>query len=178
MPKKPLSTILEAIEEEDEEIIEVATPTAEEEIPEEEILKRKKIIMVVCPFCGLHRVVEKKGTRLIEKAKKKQMRVYEPEIKSGEYILSERSKFYNPHKITAFNLYNFKDEPFLSIRIAIPRCGFVEVGVVKLQDIPFLPEKYRKMAIEFVKQILKQAEEFKNYVKSLKILGEEPPKKN
>jgi len=169
MPKKPLSTILEAIEEEDEEIIEVATPTAEEEIPEEEILKRKKILFIVCPFCGMHRVLEKKGTGFVKRAKKENIDVFEDKLKNGEYIKSERSKFYNPNKQVAFNLYNFKEEPFISIRVSFGKNKIYEVGALTIKDIFYLSPEKRKKFIEYIKQLKKRCEEFLDYLKEIEI---------
>lgn len=172
MSKKPLSTILEAIEKEDEEIIEIATSTAEEEIPEEEILKRKKILFIVCPFCGMHRVLEKKGTGFVKRAKKENIDVFEDKLKNGEYIKSERSKFYNPNKQVAFNLYNFKEEPFISIRVSFGgrgRGGVYEVGALTIKDILFLSSEKRKKFVEYIKQLKERCEEFLNYLKEIEI---------
>ena len=68
--KKPVSTIL--LKEEDDEIFEklmlISIDTAEEEIPLEEIERKKKILYVVCPLCGMHRKIDKTGDYLIQKA--------------------------------------------------------------------------------------------------------------
>jgi len=173
MPKKPVSTILEAFQTEEEdikELIEIATPTAEEEIPLEEIQKRKKILFLVCPFCGMHRVIEKKGTGFIKQAKKENIDVFEEKLKTGEYIKSERSKFYNPNKEVRFDLYNFKEEPFISIRVSIGgkgQGGIYEIGSLTIEEVLKLPENIRSRFIKYLQQLKDQAEKFLKYLEEI-----------
>jgi len=169
--KKTVSTIL--LKEEDNEIFEELMPvsidTAEEEIPLEEIERKKKILYVVCPLCGMHRKIDKTGNYLIQKAKKEGTRVWDWEIKTGGYIKSERSKYYNPFKKVAFN-YNFKEEPFISIRISLgKKGGFPEIRGIRFIDIPKLPDwiKYKKIFIEYIKEIKEQCEELLKFLKSI-----------
>jgi len=169
--KKPISTFLDiGLEEEDEifkELIPALVETSEEEIPLEEIERKKKILFVVCPLCGLHRKIDKTGECLIQKAKKEGIRIEDWAIKRGMFIKSERSKYYNPFKKVGFN-YNFKEEPFISIRIAVgKKKGFPEIGAIRLTDIPNLPEKYKKTFMEFVKEIEKQCEELLKFLKNI-----------
>ena len=169
--KKPISTFL--LKEEDDEIFKELMPvsidTAEEEIPLEEIERKKKILYVVCPLCGMHRKIDKTGNYLIRKAKKEGTRVWDWEIKTGGYIKSERSKYYNPFKKVAFN-YNFKEEPFISIRISLgKKGGFPEIKGIRLIDIPKLSDKveYKKTFIRYVKEIERQCKELLKFLKSV-----------
>jgi len=169
--KKTVSTIL--LKEDDNEIFEKFMPisidTAEEEIPLEEIERKKKILYVVCPLCGMHRKIDKTGDYFVQRAKKENLRVWNWELKEGEYIKSERSKYYNPFKKVVFN-YNFKEEPFISIRISLgKKGGFPEIRSIRLIDIPKLSDriKYKKIFIEYIKEVKEQCEELLKFLKSI-----------
>ena len=169
--KKPISTFL--LKKEDDEVFEELMPisidTAEEEIPLEEIERKKKILYVVCPLCGMHRKIDKTGDYFVQRAKKENLRVWNWELKEGEYIKSERSKYYNPFKKVVFN-YNFKEEPFISIRISLgKKGGFPEIRGIRLIDIPKLSDriKYKKIFIEYIKEVKEQCEELLKFIKSI-----------
>lgn len=84
--------------------------------------------------------MDKTGNYLIQRAKKKRIRVKNWEVKTGKYIKSERSKFYNSFKKVTFN-YNFKEESFISIRILLgKKDGFPEIRGIRLIDIPELSD--------------------------------------
>ena len=169
--RKPISTFL--LKEEDEEIFEELMPvsmdTAEEEIPLEEIERKKKILYVVCPLCGMHRKIDKTGSYFIQKVKKEGIRVEDWKMKTGRYIKSERSKYYNPFKKVVFN-YNFKEEPFISIRISLGRRGGLpEIRGIRLVDIPKLSDriKHKKIFTEYIKEVEEQCKELLKFLKSI-----------
>ena len=95
----------------------------------------------------MHRKIDKTGSYFIQKVKKEGIRVEDWKMKTGRYIKSERSKYYNPFKKVVFN-YNFKEEPFISIRISLGRRGGLpEIRGIRLVDIPKLSDRIKHKKI-------------------------------
>jgi len=171
--EKPASIFLDVEVEPEDELLEIIGPEKiQPEIEITDIERRKKVLYVVCPFCGMHRVIEKKGTNFLKKAKHWESRVFEPEFKQGKFIKSERSKYYNPYKEVSFNKYNFKEEPFISIRVKIGgkgEGGFYEIAYLTIEDVLKLSEKFKEKFIKYLLELREQAEKFLKYLDEIGI---------
>jgi len=126
---------------------------------------------VICPLCGLNRPLNKTGGYYIQKskAKGKTALILQHELrKTRKHIKSERAKKYNPRKYTSFNIVNIEDEPFISVRISLGRGrGFKEVSIIKLSDIPSMPERDKEILIELVGEIREQCQKILDYTEDL-----------
>ena len=112
---------------------------------------------VVCPLCGLSRKAHKNGRyALIRK-------------KQG---IESRAVKYNPEKETRFDVVNFFEEPFISLRVrAFGRGGLPEAfGLTMEEALKSDNEEIRRMARDLLAQIKFHTEELLNHVN--KLLGE------
>lgn len=82
----------------------------------------KRTITIKCPFCGIHHVPKKKGSKRIIR---------------GEYVDGQEREF-------TFEKVNPQEDAFISIREARGRGeGFVEVGRIPIREVVeknFAPE--------------------------------------
>lgn len=137
----------------------------------------KKIAFCVCPFCGLHRKLNKTGAHYILKLKAADKKDKELKYRLEEGLeipARSKSRKYNPYKHTAYNLINIEEEPFISIRVRgegrggfyelpISETGRVEDGSIRLLDIPKQSKKDREMLLEIVDEIREQCKRFLDF---------------
>jgi len=90
---------------------------------------------VVCPFCCFSH----------------------PLRRSGKYrtVGTRRGDNYESF---AFNLFDINSSPFISIRTAMGRKGFQEKAILRLQDIPELPEGDRAILLPLLRQLKEQCQ--------------------
>lgn len=152
----------------------------EEKVPTEEgfgasrkvAKKIHRIAYLHCPVCGMNRKLNKTGGYYIWKQKQKGGKFDEAKIKDsleeGKKIKSSRSKKYNPNKITAFNLYDLKNGPFISLREAQGRKrGIREVEIIKLSDIKKMPERDQIVLRELVSELREQCQKILEFTEDI-----------
>jgi hypothetical protein len=84
---------------------------------------------ICCPVCGMHTVLRRTGWW----------------SRSGK----KRSKN------SVFGIH-LEDAPFVSIRVAPGRAGFIEKATIKLKDIARLPERDKKILLPIMEQLKSQ----------------------
>jgi hypothetical protein len=132
----------------------------------------KEVPYVVCPFCGMNRVLHKNGRYFINRIKSRVEDIIDIEkrLEQGLEIKSPRSKKYNPNKETRFDIYDLENSPFISLRVNSRGrySGMEEVRIIRLSDIrKVIPIEDRKEYLELILQLRNSCEEFLSYTNKI-----------
>ena len=89
----------------------------------------KTVAHICCPVCGMHTVLRR----------------------TGRYCRSGKKR----SKEGVFDI-DLENAPFVSIRIASGRGGFIERATIKLEDISKLPKEDKEVILPVIKQLKTQ----------------------